>query len=191
MKKRSRFFFQIEEKFKILYPGLTVMECGCAPGSWSQVAAKLVNAGGLYEQDRLDGLLVGCDLLHIEPVPGAILLPHRDFTDENAQKEIINAIGDRKTFDVVLSDMAPNASGIKSLDHERIISLALKVKDFTLTHGRVGTCLVIKVWQGSLLKRFKEILKEDFKNVQEFKPKASRKDSAEIYIVATSLIKSP
>ena len=88
--------------------------------------------------------------------------------------------------------MAPNASGIKSLDQDRIINLAMKVRDFTLNHGCFGSCLVVKVWQtGSLLTRFTDLLKEDFKDVQHFKPDASRKDSAEIYIVARSLIKSP
>ena len=88
--------------------------------------------------------------------------------------------------------MAPNASGIKSLDQDRIINLAMKVRDFTLNHGCFGSCLVIKVWQtGNVLTRFTDLLKEDFKDVQHFKPDASRKDSAEIYIVARSLIKSP
>ena len=122
-------------------------------------------------------------------MPGAILLSSRDFTNENSQKEIIKALGRQETFDVVLSDMAPNASGIKSLDQDRIINLAMKVRDFTLNHGRFGSCLVIKVWQtGSLLTRFTDLLKEDFKDVQHFKPDACRKDSAEIYIVARSLI---
>ena len=137
-------------------------------------------------------LLIGCDLLRVEPVAGAILLSNRNFTDENAQKDILKAIGRRETFDIVLSDMAPNASGIKSLDQDRIINLAMKVRDFTLNHGRFGSCLVIKVWQtGNILTRFTDLLKEDFKDVQHFKPDASRKDSAEIYIVARSLLKSP
>ena len=85
--------------------------------------------------------------------------------------------------------MAPNASGIKSLDHERIFSLALKVKDFTLNNGRVGTSLVIKVWQGGLLTRFTDILKQEFQEVRLFKPKSSRKDSAELYVIAQKLIK--
>ena len=103
---------------------------------------------------------------------------------------MLEIIGKRETFDVVLSDMAPNASGIKSLDQERIFSLALKVKDFTLNHGRVGTCLVIKVWQsGGLLTRFTDILKQEFQEVRLFKPKSSRKDSAEIYVIAERLIK--
>ena len=146
----------------------------------------------VYDQEKLDGLLVGCDLLHVEPVPGAILLSNRDFTNENSQKEIIKAIGRREIFDIVLSEMAPNASGIKSLDQDQIIDLAMKVRNLTLNHGRFGTCLVIKVWQtGSLLTKFTDLLKEDFKDVQHFKPDASRKDSAEIYIVACSLMKSP
>ena len=116
----------------------------------------------------------------------------RDFTEENSQKGILKAIGRREIFDIVLSEMAPNASGIKSLDQEQIINLAMKVKDLTLNHGRFGACLVIKVWQtGSVLTKFTDLLKEDFKDVQHFKPDASRKDSAEIYIVACSLIKSP
>ena len=116
----------------------------------------------------------------------------RDFTNKKTKKGILKAIGGRKTFDIVLSDMAHNASGIKNLDQDRIINLAMKVRDFTLNHGRFGSCLVIKVWQtGSLLTKFTDLLKEDFKDVQHFKPDASRKDSAEIYIVARSLIKSP
>jgi 23S rRNA (uridine2552-2'-O)-methyltransferase len=88
--------------------------------------------------------------------------------------------------------MLPNASGITSLDQDQIINLALKVRDLTFNHGRFGTCLVIKVWQtDSVLMKFTDLLKEDFKDVQHFKPDASRKDSAEIYIVACSLIKSP
>jgi len=180
---------EIQERFELLEPGMTVMECGCAPGSWSQVAAKLVNAGGFYEQDKLDGVLVGCDLLRVEPVPGAILLSHRDFTDENAQKEMLEIIGKRETFDLVMSDMAPNASGIKSLDHERIISMALKVKDFALNHACVRSCLVIKVWQGGLLTKFIEMLKHEYQEVRHYKPKASRNDSAELYIIAQKLIK--
>ena len=68
---------QIQEKYNLLEPGLTLMECGCAPGSWSQVAAKLINSEGLYDQEKLDGLLIGCDLLRVEPVAGAILLSNR------------------------------------------------------------------------------------------------------------------
>ena len=79
-------------------------------------------------------------------MPGAILLSNRDFTNENSQKEIIEALGRQETFDIVLSDMAPNASGIKSLDQDRIIDLAMKDRTLTLNHGRFGTCLVIKVW---------------------------------------------
>jgi len=84
--------------------------------------------------------------------------------------------------------MAPNASGIKSLDQDRIIDLTMKVRNLTIDHGCLGTCLVIKVWQtNSVFTIFTDLLKD----VQHFKPDASRKDSAEIYIVACSLIRSP
>ena len=113
----------------------------------------------------------------------------RDFTKGNSLKGILKAIGRREIFDIVLSEMAPNASGIKSLDQEQIINLTMKVRDLALNHGCFGACLVIKVWQtGSVLMKFTDLLKEDFKDVQHFKPNASRKDSAEIYIVACSLI---
>jgi len=113
----------------------------------------------------------------------------RDFTKGNSLKGILKAIGRCEIFDIVPSEMAPNAPGIKSLDQDQIINLAMKVRNLTLNHGRFGACLVIKVWQtGSVLMKFTDLLKEDFKDVQHFKPNASRKDSAEIYIVACSLI---
>jgi 23S rRNA (uridine2552-2'-O)-methyltransferase len=103
-------------------------------------------------------------------------LSNRDFTNEKAKKGMLKAIGKCKTFDIVLSDMAPNASGIKNLDQDRIINLAMKVRDFTLNHGRFGSCLVIKVWQtGSLLTRFTDLLKEDFKDVQHLKTRCQSK----------------
>ena len=174
---------QIQSKFKLLKPGLTVMECGCAPGSWSQVTAKLINAGQAYDSNSPSGSLVGCDLLNVEPVSGSKLYSKLDFTDPESQKLLCQAI-ENQGFDVVLSDMAPNASGVKSLDHERLIKLALQVQDFTLDHGSQGSSMVIKVWQGGLLDYFLSKLRENFSTVSTFKPKASRSDSAEIYVIA-------
>lgn len=166
------------------------MECGCSPGSWSQVAAKLVNAGGRYCDYATPGFLVGCDLLRVEPVPGAKLLSHKNFVDEDTQKTLVESVS-HQPFDVVLSDMAPNASGVKSLDHDKLMRLAWQVRDFTLANGRLETSMVIKVWQGGLLPKFVDLLKEDFQIVNLFKPKASRNDSAEIYIVAINLMMNP
>ena len=178
---------QIEDKFKIFKPGYKVMECGCAPGSWSQVSAKLVNAGGLYDPKKRPGCHVGCDLLYVQAVPGAVLLPRKDFTKEDTQKDILEAVGN-SPFNVVISDMAPNASGHKSLDHERIMGLAGQVKDFTLKHGTIGTSMIIKIWHGGLTNSFLDLLKNDFINVKMFKPAASRNDSAEVYIIAMDLV---
>ena len=116
----------------------------------------------------------------------------RYFTKQNCKKGILKAIGRCEIFDIVLSEMNPNASGIKSLDQDRVIDLAMKVGNLTLDHGHFGTCPVLKVWQTcSVLTIFTDLLKEDFKDVQHFKPDAPRKDRAEIYIVACSLIRSP
>lgn len=167
------------------------MECGCSPGSWSQVGAKLVNAGGIYDKDSPRGFLVGCDLLHMEQVPGAILLPYTDFTSDKIQDDIIELFDDGQAkFDVVLSDMAPNATGQRGFDHDRIMQLAFKVREFTLKHGRSGSTMVIKVLEGSSLDQFKETLMQDFSKVRMLKPKASRLDSAETYVIAMDLIKS-
>ena len=177
---------QIQQKFKILKPGLSVMECGCSPGSWSQVAAKLVNAGGAYDLDAPKGTLVGCDLLHVEQVPGSHLFSKLDFTELESQKVLVQVLeqDSKKTFDVVLSDMAPNASGVKSLDSDRLIKMALQVQDFTLEHGSPGSSLVIKIWQGGLMEYLLSKLQMNFSKVSTFKPKASRSDSAEIYVIA-------
>lgn len=161
---------QIDDKFKIFRPGQVVMECGCSPGSWSQVAARSVNAGGSYNKDFPAGYLVGCDLLNVKPVQGAFLLSKSDFTDENVQKRLTESV-DNKTFDLVLSDMAPNASGQKDFDHHKIINLAKSVTDFTLNKGTFGTTMVIKIWQGSQMIQFTDLLKSKFTEVRMFKPK--------------------
>ena len=162
------------------------MDCGCAPGSWSQVAAKMINSKGKFGTDTLAGLLIGCDLLPVEPVKGAILLPGKDFTEPNVQALIKDLVKSRP-FDVVLSDMAPNASGVKGLDSDRIMRMAVKVKEFTVKHGYMGTSMVIKVWQSGQLSNFVHSLKEEFRTAQLYKPKATRKESGEIYIVAQDL----
>ena len=178
---------QIQQKFKLFKAGQTVMECGCSPGSWSQVAAKYINAGQVYDPNQTKGFLVGCDLLKVEEVAGAKLFGNMDFTHEQSQKVLIEAVENRP-FDLVISDMAPNASGVKTLDHDRLMKLAFQVKDFCLNHGQIGTSMVIKVWQGNLLDPFVKMLKKNhFQNISLFKPKASRADSAEVYIIAQNL----
>ena len=179
---------QIQQKHNIFQPGMVVMDCGCSPGSWSQIAASYVNAGGIFEDYKPPGFLVGCDLLHVESLPGTVLLSHRDFTNEDTQEELLNVI-DNRPFNVVLSDMAPNVTGSKKFDHEKIMRLAFQVRDFTLSHGAMDCSMVIKVFSGGLLEPFVANLQDKFDFVTYFKPKASRKESAELYVIAKHKIK--
>jgi 23S rRNA (uridine2552-2'-O)-methyltransferase len=100
----------------------------------------------------------------------------------------LQEILDGRPVDVVLSDMAPNATGHRGTDHERIIRMAFKVFEFTKKNGQVGTSLVVKVWQGALLDKFVSLLKDDFEEVKYLKPKSSREESAEIFVAALNLL---
>ena len=122
----------------------------------------------------------------MEQVPGSHLFSKLDFTELESQKVLVQVLeqDSKKTFDVVLSDMSPNASGVKSLDSDRLIKMALQVQDFTLKHGSPGSSLVIKIWQGGLMEYLLSKLNMNFSKVSTFKPKASRSDSAEIYVIA-------
>ena len=179
---------QLNNKFNFLQPGATVMDCGCCPGSWSQVAAKLVNGNGLRNPNLPPGYVVGCDLLHVEPVPGTTLLSKHDFTHLDTQENLLELVNHRP-FDVVLSDMAPIKTGNKSLEHDGIMKLARMVRDFTLANGASECCMVIKVFQGPLVNPFMEDLKTKFVQVKMTKPKASREESSEAYVIAKKLKK--
>jgi len=175
-------------------PGAVVMECGAAPGAWTQVAAEAVNAGGYYEQyykqtPLPSGIVVGCDLLNIEPVPGAILFSKCDFTSEESQQRILDSLGEeRPKFDVVLSDMAPNASGQRHMDQDRILLLSYLALRFALQNSNEGSNFVTKVWGGNRVDSFVQNLKTFYRRVDKVKPQASRKESGEIYIVALDSI---
>lgn len=173
---RSRAAFKLlemEEKLHMLKPGMRVVDLGAAPGGWTQVAVQAVGPRGQ---------VVGIDILPMDPVPGATIL-QGDFTEEEAEDRVIAAMGGRA--DVVLSDMAPNTTGHQATDHLRIMSLAEIALDFA---GRVlapGGAFVAKVLQGGTEKDMLTVLKRDFTTVRHVKPPASRKDSAEMYVVGT------
>ena len=173
---RSRAAFklvELDEKFRLLKPGARVVDLGCAPGGWIQVALKAVG-------DRGRG--VGLDLLPVDPVPGATIF-QGDFQDQAAEKQVEDALGGRA--DLVLSDMAPNTTGHAATDHLRIMGLAELALDFALRVLAPGGGFVAKVFQGGSEKVFLETLKARFATVRHAKPPASRKDSAELYVVAT------
>lgn len=173
---RSRAAFkliELDRKFRLLKPGARVVDLGCAPGGWTQVAAKAVGERGR---------VVGLDLLPVDPVPGAVIL-QGDFQDAEAERRVEAALGGQA--DLVLSDMAPNTTGHTATDHLRIMALAELALDFALRVLAPGGAFVTKLFQGGAEKALLDALKRHFAQVRHAKPPASRKDSSELYVVAT------
>ncbi|KAL4658992.1 rRNA methyltransferase 2, mitochondrial, partial [Arapaima gigas] len=191
---RSAFkLLEIDAKFDVLKPGLSVLDCGAAPGAWSQVAIQRINSAGTGKDFSLNrcapnpnspvGFLVGVDLLRIPPLDGAHFLSNRDLTDPATQTQI-QALLPSAGVDVVLSDMAPNASGFRDLDHERLISTCLSMVDFAEKILQPGGSLVCKYWDGSLAGKLHKKLACVFGEVKTVKPRASRKESSELFFLA-------
>jgi 23S rRNA (uridine2552-2'-O)-methyltransferase len=176
---RSRAAFkllQLDERFHLLRPGIRVVDLGCAPGGWTQIAAAQAGA------DKGRGAVVGIDLLPADPVAGAILL-QGDFRDPATADRIRAALGG--PADLVLSDMAAPATGHAATDHLRIVALAEDALAFTGTVLRPGGAFVAKVFQGGATGDLLAALKRAFATVRHAKPAASRAESAETYVVAT------
>jgi 23S rRNA (uridine2552-2'-O)-methyltransferase len=166
----------IDDKYRLLKPGQRVVDLGAAPGGWAQVAVKRVGgAGG-------KGRVVGIDLLPIDPLPGAEFIT-LDFLDPDAPDRLVALLGG--PADVVLSDMAANATGHKKTDHLRIIGLAEAAAEFARAVLAPGGAFLAKVLQGGTESALLADLKRDFATVRHVKPAASRADSAELYVLAT------
>lgn len=181
--RRSRAAFkliELDDKVRILKPGLRVLDLGAAPGGWTQVAVERVNALG--DPGRAQGRVVGVDFLEMEPVAGAELL-QLDFLADDAEDRVRAAIDG--TADVVLSDMAAPATGHKQTDHLRIVALCETAAHFAAQVLTPGGAFLAKVLQGGTEGSLLTALKRDFEKVAHIKPPASRKDSAEMYVVAT------
>jgi 23S rRNA (uridine2552-2'-O)-methyltransferase len=176
---RSRAAFkliQLDQRFRLLRPGMRVVDLGCAPGGWTQIAAGRVGA------DKGRGAVVGIDLLAADPIPGAILI-EGDFRDPATAGRIRPALGG--PADLVLSDMAAPAIGHAATDHLRIVALAEEAFAFAATVLRPGGAFVAKVFQGGAEGDLLAALKRSFVTVRHAKPAASRAESAETYVVAT------
>lgn len=172
---RSRAAFkliEIDNKDKLLKPGLVVAELGAAPGSWSQVVAKRVLPSGK---------LLALDLLEMAPIPGVDFL-QGDFQDEEVLQNFVSRLEGRPV-DLVLSDMAPNISGIALSDQGRMYTLAELALDFAEHYLRVGGNMLIKVFQGSGFDEFRRAMQRIFHTVQVRKPEASRDRSSEVYLL--------
>uniref|UniRef100_A0A8C6R025 rRNA methyltransferase 2, mitochondrial n=1 Tax=Nannospalax galili TaxID=1026970 RepID=A0A8C6R025_NANGA len=181
---RSAFkLLEMNEKHRVLWPGLRVLDCGAAPGAWSQVAVQRVNATGTDTSSPV-GFVLGVDLLHISPLEGATFLCPADVTDPRTFQKILELLPGRRA-DVILSDMAPNATGIRDLDHDRLISLCLTLVDMAAEILHHGGTLLCKTWAGSQSHQLQKRLTQEFQNMRVLKPKASRKESSEVYLLAT------
>jgi 23S rRNA (uridine2552-2'-O)-methyltransferase len=171
---RSRAAFkliEIDDRFHLLHRGVRVVDLGAAPGGWSQVAVK-----------RGARPVVGVDLLPIDPIPGTTLL-QGDFTEADMPQRLAALLGGQA--DLVLSDMAPNTTGHAATDHIRIMALAEMALDFATGILAPGGGFVAKVFQGGSEKQMLEPMKRRFAQVRHVKPPASRKESSELYVVAT------
>jgi 23S rRNA (uridine2552-2'-O)-methyltransferase len=171
---RSRAAFklmELDDRFHLIRRGARVVDLGAAPGGWSQVAVK-----------RGAGLVVGVDLLPIDPVAGATLLLG-DFTAPDMPERLAAELGAKA--DLVLSDMAPNTTGHVATDHLRIMALAEAALAFAQEVLAEGGSFVAKVFQGGSERTMLEQLKRHFATVRHAKPPASRKESSELYVVAT------
>jgi 23S rRNA (uridine2552-2'-O)-methyltransferase len=173
---RSRAAFklvEIDDKLHLLKPRGRVVDLGAAPGGWTQVALQRIGEGGK---------VVALDLLAMDPIAGATVL-QGDFQDPAAEQAVLAALDGQA--DLVLSDMAPNTTGHNATDHLRIIALAELALDFAVRVLSPGGAFVAKVFQGGTEKQLLDLLKQRFATVRHVKPPASRKDSAELYVVAT------
>jgi 23S rRNA (uridine2552-2'-O)-methyltransferase len=163
---------QLDEQFKLLRPGLRVVDLGAAPGGWCQVV--LEKTGGR-------GKLVACDLLKMNELPGVEIL-QMDFLDDDAPHKLKALLGG--PADLVLSDLAPSATGHARTDHIRVMALAEAAAQFALEVIAPGGAFVCKFFQGGAEKSLLDMLKKNFAQVKHAKPPASRQESSETYLVA-------
>ena len=174
---------QIDSKYKILKPGFVVVDCGASPGSWSQVAVQKVNSLN-KDPSRPTGVVIGIDLQHIAPVDGALMLGGLDFTSPATQEKVKELLKSRDSkVDVVLSDMAPKATGLRSHNHDIIIELCFSALRFCLPTLRPGGTFVCKIWSGSGQQKLTKAMESVFEQVNAVKPKASYDDSAELFLL--------
>ncbi|NBB15072.1 rRNA methyltransferase [Caulobacter sp. SLTY] len=171
---RSRAAFKlsgIDDRLHILKKGVKVIDLGCAPGGWIQVAL-----------ERGAGRVVGVDLLHVDPLSPAEII-QMDFTDPACGPKLMELLGGQP--DIVLSDMAPNTVGHRETDHLRIVGLIELAADFAISVLKPGGSFVAKAFQGGETAEVIARLKKRFDKVQHIKPKASRTDSSEVFLAAT------
>lgn len=172
---------ELDDKYRFLVPGARVLDLGCAPGGWVQVAVPRINALG-DRGGKAVGRIIGIDLQEIEPIAGAELHV-LDFMDEGADEQVKAWLGG--PADVVMSDMAASSSGHKQTDHLRIISLCEAAAYLSFDVLETGGTFISKVLAGGAEGDLQKLLKQRFTKVANVKPPSSRADSSEKFVVAT------
>ncbi|QYK40023.1 MAG: RlmE family RNA methyltransferase [Paracoccaceae bacterium] len=171
---------ELDDKYGFLTPGARVVDLGCAPGGWCQVAVERVNALG-QRGGKPVGTVLGVDLQPVDPIPGA-QIHQLDFLSDGADDKVKAWLGGRA--DVVMSDMAAASSGHKATDHLRIIALCEAAAEFAFDVLEEGGTFVAKVLAGGAENELQSRLKRAFRKVANVKPPASRADSSEKFVVA-------
>lgn len=172
---------ELDDKYRFLVPGARVVDLGCAPGGWCQVAVKRVNALG-EKQGKAVGTVLGIDLQEVEAIAGAEIHV-LDFLEDEADQKVKNWLGG--PADVVMSDMAAASSGHKQTDHMRIMALCEAAAHFAFDVLDPGGTFVAKVLAGGAEGDLQKLLKQKFTKVANVKPPASRADSSEKFVVAS------
>ena len=173
---RSRACYKLDEmqqKYRLIRPGQCVVDLGAAPGGWSQLAARWM---------RGNGQVIALDLLEMEPLQGVDFL-QGDFTEDGPLEWLRNQIGD-SSVDLVMSDMAPNMSGVAAVDQAKAMYLAELALEFVKAHLKPGGDFVVKLFQGADFDGYVKEVRTRFDKVQVKKPKASRPRSREVYLLA-------
>lgn len=172
---RSRASFkllEIDDKYRLLTKGAVIVDLGAAPGGWAQVAIERAGARAT---------VIGLDLLEIEPLPGVEFI-QGDFTESEPLDELLNKL-EGKPVNLVISDMAPNLSGMKDIDQPGAMYLCELAVDFAQRVLQPGGSLVIKGFEGAGISDVRDAIRKHFKQLSNFKPRASRGRSREIYLV--------
>ena len=180
---------EIDETLGLIKPGQVVVDLGSAPGAWSQYlrrrfAPKTAGTGGAAVGELL-GTIIALDILPMEPIEGVLFI-QGDFREEAVAEQLHQAVAGRPV-DVVVSDIAPNLSGIESADAARMAHLVELAVEFALQHLKPEGALVCKVFHGSGYSQLAKLFKDTFRNVKPIKPKASRDKSSETFLVGLGL----
>ncbi len=177
---RSRAIYklqEIDEKDQLIKPNYCVVDLGSSPGSWSQYLSGIIDSSGR---------IIAIDILPMNPIE-QVLFISGDFTDEIIQKQCLKEIGEYGA-DLVISDMAPNLTGIRVTDQSRNMAIAELVYDFSTHILKPGGDLLVKLFEGDGTYEYRQLLKEKFAKVLVRKPKASRDQSREFYVLARSYV---